>query len=218
MLDAAEAGCRAALHREPENFDALCLLGLIKLRQRAAADACRCFDQAVAINPRSVDALGNLAFLQLMLGRAQEALATCGRALALAPSHVATWVSRGNAVVRTGQLDDALASFDEALRLDGGSIEALIARGTLLASLRRDDEAVATLARIPVERDPRRPTAPSPGPSAAWPSSRSPWSPPCTSCSRFSAGSVSVDQAPAVVRPRLQGCAVCAGPGRSGRL
>jgi predicted O-linked N-acetylglucosamine transferase (SPINDLY family) len=154
MLDAAEAGCRAVLHREPEHFDALCLLGLIKLRQRAAADACRCFDQAVAINPRSVDALGNLAFLQLMLGRAQEAQATCGRALALAPSHVATWITRGNALFRTGQLDDALASFDEALRLDGGSIEALIARGTLLASLRRDDEAVATLARIPVERDP----------------------------------------------------------------
>jgi predicted O-linked N-acetylglucosamine transferase (SPINDLY family) len=154
MLDAAEARCRAILAQSPRHFDVLCLLGVIKLRQRAAPDACRCFEQAVAINPESVDALANLAFLQLILTRADDALATCTRALAVAPSHVATWVTRGNALFRAGRLEDALASLDQALALDGGNLEALIARGTVLASLRRDAEAVAAFDRIPVDRDP----------------------------------------------------------------
>jgi predicted O-linked N-acetylglucosamine transferase (SPINDLY family) len=154
MLDAAEAKCRALLGREPHHFDALCLLGLIKLRQRAVADACRLFQQAVAVDPRSHQALGNLAFVLLALDRPAEALAASDRALAIAPRDVAARVTRANALFRSGRLDEALASFDDALAIDAANVEALIGRGTVLAGLRRADEAVATFERIPLGQNP----------------------------------------------------------------
>jgi tetratricopeptide (TPR) repeat protein len=154
MLKEAEAKCRGVLQREPKLFEALYLLGLIKLRQSAPVEACGFLEQAAAANPNAVEALSSLAYVLVTVGRSEEALAICDRTLSLAPNDAGTRVTRGNALFRTGRLEEALESYDAALEINGRSVEALIGRGTALAKLRRFDEAVATFDRIPVGENP----------------------------------------------------------------
>ena len=97
-LPEAEATCRAILAREPASADALNILGSIKLRQQAPAEALKCFEQIVSIRPRSPEVLCTLAFVLLVLHRPTEALSFADRALALDPKHAAAWTTRGNAL------------------------------------------------------------------------------------------------------------------------
>jgi predicted O-linked N-acetylglucosamine transferase (SPINDLY family) len=153
-LAEAEALGRALLNTEPNRIDALKLLGSIKMRQRAPAEARQYFERIVALEPRSAEALSNLAWLLLQLGEAGEALALCDRALALEQRSAGALVARGDALQRLDRLYDALASYDRALALAGAGVDALIGRGSVLARLRQPQEAIATLDRIPVAHEP----------------------------------------------------------------
>ena len=153
-LPEAEATCRAILAREPASADALNILGSIKLRQQAPAEALKCFEQIVSIRPRSPEVLCTLAFVLLVLHRPTEALSFADRALALDPKHAAAWTTRGNALSQLERLHDALSSYDAALKLAANDIEALIGRGSVLASLGRPDDAIAAFGRIPVGHNP----------------------------------------------------------------
>jgi protein O-GlcNAc transferase len=153
-LDEAESRCRTILTSDPQNFDALSILGWTKIRQQAPLEARRLFEQAVSARPASAEAFANLAFVMLMLNVPAEALVTSARALALDPNHAGALLTRGNALFRFNRLDESLASYDKALKIAGDNIEALIGRGTVLAALKRLNEALATFDRIPVAQSP----------------------------------------------------------------
>ena len=153
-LGEAESKCHSILARDPRHFEALMILGLIRLQQRTPAEARQFLEQAVAIRPQSVEALSNLAFVLLILGLPIETLATCDRVLVLAPNHVGTLVTRGNALFRSNRLDEARASYNQALKIDDRNMEALIGQGAALARLGRIDESVATFERIPIGQNP----------------------------------------------------------------
>src|SRR5690349_3934255 len=73
-LAAAEDLYRAVLAAQPKHFEALHLLGVLRVQQNRPADAVPLFEQALAINPRATDALANSAAALLALGRAADAL------------------------------------------------------------------------------------------------------------------------------------------------
>lgn len=149
-LGEAEAMCAAMLANEPNNFDALYLLGSIKLQRQDPAEARVLFERALALKPDTVPALSALAFVLFTLNLFDGALAAADRALAIDPNNAGALVTRGNALQRAERLEDALASYDKALAQSANNVEALIARGTVLTALKRNDEAVATFDRIPL--------------------------------------------------------------------
>lgn len=149
-LGEAEAAGRVLLAAEPRNFDALYLLGSIKLQRQDPVEARALFERALALKPDAVPVLSALAFVLFTLNLFDDALAAADRALAIDPNNAEALVTRGNALQRAERLEDALASYDKALALFAHNVEALIARGTVLTALKRNDEAVATFDRIPL--------------------------------------------------------------------
>lgn len=148
-LSEADAACTRILRGEPESFDALYLLGSIKLQNQNLVEARQLFERAVAVRQDAVQAISALSYVLFKLDLFDEAVVRADQVLAILPTDAPTWVTRGNALERLHRLDDALVSYDKALESSADNIEALIARGTLLAVLERKDEAVATFGRIP---------------------------------------------------------------------
>jgi len=142
-LDEAEKVCARVLRAQPGWFDALHLLGLIKLQSGKAGAACALLEQALKLNPASAPLMSNLGMTLAALNRDAEALAILDKAIALMPGNVEAIANRGNVLLKLNRPHDALAAFDQAVALAPRFLPALLNRGNTLAQLKRPDEALA---------------------------------------------------------------------------
>jgi tetratricopeptide (TPR) repeat protein len=127
----------------PQSYDALHLLGLIKLGCGWPAAALALLDTALKRRPGAPEALSNRGLALAALGRDAEALASIDAALAAAPDNADALNNRGNVLLKLARPADALASLDRAVALKPGHFGASISRGNALASLGRFVEALA---------------------------------------------------------------------------
>ena len=153
---------QSILAADPKNFDALHLLGTLRLQEGDPAAAIALIQQALTVNPDNPAARANLALAlrakqaaleqadaafkegnaQLQTGRLNDALANYDRALTLAPNHPAIHVNRGAVLLDLKRSDEALASYDCALALDPDNAAAHLNRGNALLALNRVSEAL----------------------------------------------------------------------------
>jgi tetratricopeptide (TPR) repeat protein len=131
----------------PAQFEALHLLGALKLQTGKAPEAFRLLTAAVKINPRSADALTNLGLVLRARNRDMEALARFDEALALDPAHIEARNNRGLVLLLHKRTEEALACFDEVIRREPRHL-ARLNRGNALAELGRAEEAVAEYDRV----------------------------------------------------------------------
>jgi tetratricopeptide (TPR) repeat protein len=139
----AEKICTRVLRARPDWFDALHLLGVIKLQGGKAGAACAHFEQALKLDPASAPAMSNLGMALAALNRDQEALAILDKAVALMPGSIEAISNRGNVLMKLNRAAEALAAFDGALALAPGFPGARANRGNALAALGRFEEALA---------------------------------------------------------------------------
>jgi tetratricopeptide (TPR) repeat protein len=142
-LAEAEKICTRVLRARPDWFDALHLLGVIKLQSGKAGAACSHFEQALKLDPASAPAMSNLGMALAALNRDQEALAILDKATALMPGSVEAISNRGNVLMKLNRPADALTAFDAALVLAPAFPGARANRGNALAALGRFEEALA---------------------------------------------------------------------------
>jgi tetratricopeptide (TPR) repeat protein len=142
-LDEAEKICTRVLKARSDWFDALHLLGLIKLQSGKAGAALGLLEAALKINPRSADVLSNLGMTLAALNRDADALVTLDQALALAPRNFEALNNRGNVLLKLARPAEALAAFEQASALEPRFLGARASRGNALAQLGRFDEALA---------------------------------------------------------------------------
>jgi tetratricopeptide (TPR) repeat protein len=142
-LDEAEKICARVLKARADWFDALHILGLIKLQSGKAGAAYGLLEAALKINPNASDVLSNLGMTLAALNRNADALAALDKALALEPGNFEALNNRGNVLLNLGRPADALAAFDQASALEPRFIGARANRGNALAQLGRFDEALA---------------------------------------------------------------------------
>jgi protein O-GlcNAc transferase len=140
----AEAVYCAVLARDPRQFDALHLLGLIRYQQGRPGDAHELLSQAIKLRPGSASALSVFVAALLALGRLEEALAACDRLVAVDPRNLDALHNRAVVLSRLRRFEEALTAFDQVLARDRGSVDGLFERGNVLAALSRFDEAVAS--------------------------------------------------------------------------
>jgi tetratricopeptide (TPR) repeat protein len=141
--DDAEKICTRVIKARPDWFDALHLLGVIRLDGGKAGAGFALIESALKLNPQSPQALCNLGRALAMLNRDEEALAAIDRALALAPDDFEALNGRGIVLLKLGRTADALAAFERAAALEPRFLGARLNRGTALAQLGRAEEAVA---------------------------------------------------------------------------
>jgi tetratricopeptide (TPR) repeat protein len=142
-LDDAEKICARILKALPASFDALHLLGLVKLQRGKAGAAYGLIEQALKIDPHSPEALSNLAMVLAALNRDAEALASVDKALALAPGNLEALNMRGNVLLKLKRRDEALAAYERVVALEPRRLGARMNRGNALAELGRLDDALA---------------------------------------------------------------------------
>ena len=135
---------RQALARNPEDGEALHLLGLIEFQRKNAVAALALMDSAVKLNPYNAVCHCNRAVVLRALGRFDDAIASCDRALALKPVYAEAHVNRGAALFDARRYAEAVASYDGALAIWPDQADAHAGRGHALQALERFDEAVAS--------------------------------------------------------------------------
>jgi predicted TPR repeat methyltransferase len=143
-LDQAEALYQQVLQAEPEQFDALHLLGVLTRQRGDAATAVQLISRAIALNATNAVAHCNLGAALQDIGQPESALASYDRAIALSPQYTMALNNRGNALKNLGRVDEALLSYAQALQLQPSYADAWCNQGILLQSLQQNEEALAS--------------------------------------------------------------------------
>jgi tetratricopeptide (TPR) repeat protein len=147
QLDDAEALYRQALSRQPKNFDALHLLGVLMHQRGKSDEALELIGEALKTNAKSATALSNRAAVLTGLGKNEEALTSYDQAIALKPDYAEAFNNRGNLLVKLGRTADALKSYEQTLASEPRNLDALINTATILRLLGRDSDAAGAYMR-----------------------------------------------------------------------
>jgi protein O-GlcNAc transferase len=133
-----------ALQRDPKNFAALQLLGVLRSQQGRNAEAKNLLEAALAIKPVDYGALANYGQVLVGAGHYQQALDAFDKALSLKPDFFEAFYNKGVALAQMQRPAEAVANFDRALMLNPRHAPCLYSRGLLLATLGRREEAMAS--------------------------------------------------------------------------
>jgi tetratricopeptide (TPR) repeat protein len=145
-LDDAEALYRSLLADDPENAEALNLLGVLIDARGDSEQGAALIAQAIAVrdHPRFHN---NLGMALGRLGRHQAALDVFAAALAQWPDYPQALNNQGAAQEALGRLEDAAASFRASVDARPDYAKAWGNLGTALRGLNRPEEAVAAYER-----------------------------------------------------------------------
>jgi protein O-GlcNAc transferase len=157
-VNEAERLYRSILLAAPRDFDALHLLGVLKMQHGDPAEAVRLIAAALEVDRRSVPAHLHQGLAMAALNRHEEALESFNNALAISPRNAAVLTSRGDALSDLGRPAEALESYNKAIASDPLCLAALLNRGNLLRALGRPGEALASYEKA-VAVDPKDPFA-----------------------------------------------------------
>jgi len=138
----------AVLGKQPENFDALHFLGILRAQQGNADVAAGLIARAIEHNPRSSDAHANLGNVLLQLGRFTDAIACYEKALEINPALPSAHYSRGFALQELNRHGEAVASYDRAIRFQPDHAPTLFNRGNALQKLGRHEDAIASYDKV----------------------------------------------------------------------
>ena len=146
-MDLAKGRYLQALEIQPNDADALHLLGVLRHQEGSSFEAVGLVGKAISINPNDPNAHNNLGVALEALGRHAEAIEAYDRAIAIKPDYSEAFNNRGVALRELKQTENALANFDCALALNPHYAEALNNRGIALYELRRLEEALESCNR-----------------------------------------------------------------------
>ena len=132
-----ETDARAVLNAEPNNSDALFLLGAVALRTGQAEMASQLLMQSVNANTRNFDAYLNLGLAFRVMQHKQDSLNAFQRAQSLKPSSDEANFCLGLAIIETGDLANAQKFLERAVKIAPNNAAARSALAGLL--VRRGD-------------------------------------------------------------------------------
>jgi tetratricopeptide (TPR) repeat protein len=157
-LAEAAAGYEAVLAREPDDAEALHLLGVVRHQQGKHDDAVEKIGRAVALRPNVARYHANLAEAFRAMSRFDRAVGCCRTAIRLAPDYPEAHGNLGLALRGLGDDEAAEAAFRRAIELRPAFAAALNNLGTLLRERGRSDEALDAFRRA-VDAEPNYPPA-----------------------------------------------------------
>jgi protein O-GlcNAc transferase len=143
-LPAAEGLYRQILRDDPDNVDALHLLGLVAHQTGRGDLAIETIGRALRHRPDFAEAHANLGTVFFAQGRLEEAAASYQRSLGLKPHDDSAHTNLGIVLKEQGRLEEAAARCRRALDLRPDSVEAHNALGAVLAAQGKPAEATAS--------------------------------------------------------------------------
>jgi tetratricopeptide (TPR) repeat protein len=158
LADADELTRRAAT-AEPDNAEAVHMLGIIAHQSGKTAEAIEHLRKAIALKPDVALYHANLGEMCRLAGRVDEAVAAGRRAIALNPNYAGALSNLGIALFDQEKFEEALELYNRAIAIEDNFVLAYSNRGNALQRLKRFAEA---------EQDYRRAIELQPGFADAW--------------------------------------------------
>lgn len=115
-FSSAENICRRILEAQPDNPEALHLLGVIAHQSGDQEVALELMEKAIRLQPSNADYRCNLGEVYRVLNKLDAAENCLRTAVALQPHHAQAHVNLGYVLRELGRLDEAEASYQQALR------------------------------------------------------------------------------------------------------
>ncbi|HGG61025.1 MAG TPA: glycosyltransferase family 41 protein [Gammaproteobacteria bacterium] len=143
------------LDEEPEEANALQLMGTAKYQLRELDEAKQFLERALTARPDLFEAHVNLGNVLTDMGDLPAALSRYDQALAIQPSALA-WNNKGNIFRVSGELDKAADAYARALEIDPEFVDALNGLGMIRCLEGRFEEAI-DLHRSALDIDAERP-------------------------------------------------------------
>src|SRR5262245_43349874 len=155
----AEAAYRRALVQQPDQPDALNLLGTLIVAAGGALEGARLLRRAIAARPDDATLRANLAAILVTLDRIDEALAEIEKARALAPDAVEVELNYAHILRRLGRVEEALALYERISADHPGNQLVRIGAARCQVDLGHSAEAATAFREIAIQR-PSDPVAP----------------------------------------------------------
>jgi Flp pilus assembly protein TadD len=146
-LEEAKELYRRVLRAEPDQADALNLLGVAVQGGGDVAEAVGLIRRAIAVNSGEAHYYTNLGNALQAAGEVDEAVAVYRQGLMLDPGAAKAHNNLGNALRARNRLGEAVACYRRALEIDDQYASAWSNLGAALATLEQLDEAVTALRR-----------------------------------------------------------------------
>jgi len=141
----AERAYRQVLHADPQNVDALHLLGVLANQAGQADVAVDLIRRAIAIRPALEAAHNNLGNVLREQGKLDEAAECFRKALQFKPAYAEAHYNLAGTLQQQGRLDAAVAGYRRAIELRPGYAEAHNNLGVALTEHGEPDAAIASL-------------------------------------------------------------------------
>ena len=130
------------LNIEPENFDALNIIGVINGNENNHLEALNFFKKAQKIRPDDSLINFNLAKSFSETGDDLEAIKYYQISIKLDKNHLGSLLNLGKSLEQLKKYDEALIYYDQAIKLKPDFFEANYNKGNTLSTLKRNDEAL----------------------------------------------------------------------------
>jgi tetratricopeptide (TPR) repeat protein len=142
QLAEAERLYAQLLSQQPQMFEALHLMGLVRLQQNRPREAIAFMERALKLRAGAPETLTNYGLALVSLGRPAEALPVLEQVASASPGNGAVRSNIGGVLQQLGRNQEALAVLDQALAIAPRDAGALTNRGMALQALDRTQEAV----------------------------------------------------------------------------
>ncbi len=140
--DEARQLVKGVLREDPDNVNALNLMGSICIAQNAFNDAEAFLRKAVGLAPDFAVAWSVLGVSLKEQGNFEQAVEALETALSLEPRNAEGHSSLGNLLLAWGKEERALASFERALAIKPDLASALLSKGHVLKTMGDQDNAI----------------------------------------------------------------------------
>jgi len=141
-LQEAEAVYQNILREQPENEDALQLLGLIAHQTGMNEIAVDLIEKAININPTVSEFYNNCGEAYRVLRKYDLAITRYEQALAIKPDYAEAHNNMGNALKDLGRIEEAITHYEESLAIMPDFVEAHYNMGIALQELGQQNEAI----------------------------------------------------------------------------
>ncbi|MGA2440214.1 MAG: tetratricopeptide repeat protein [Tepidisphaeraceae bacterium] len=146
-LAEAEAIYRQILQRDPNDAEALHMLGVIAGQTGHSEAAIHLIRRAIGLQPDWAEAHNNLGSILKGSGRLEESIDSCRRAIQLKPDYAEANYNLGNALAGKGQFADAIAAYQRAIELRPDYVDSHNNLGSVFLNAGEVDAAVAAYER-----------------------------------------------------------------------
>ena len=153
QLQKAESRYRKILRTDPNQPDALHLLGVIAYQNGNHDEAAHLIRKAIRNNPKHPSYYNNLGAVFNAQGRHIEALSNYQNALRLDPDYADAHYNIGNIRQKQGMLDQAISSYRRALEINSNHVNAWYNMGNVLKNQDKQTQAIECYQQI-IDRNP----------------------------------------------------------------